>query len=80
MLGTLTLADYEAQAEVFMNGPLCPTCEECFRPQGGRVRFDIMTYRYGAVSAWGHIATYMIVESTLHEYPSNWAYFQSRCN
>jgi hypothetical protein len=80
MLGVWTSADYEARAEDFLNGPLCPTCYECNRPQGGRARFDTMTNRYGVVSAWGHIATFMILESITHAYPTNWAYYISRCN
>jgi hypothetical protein len=80
LLGVQELMEYAISAENFLNGPLCATCSECNRPQGGRVRFDIMTSRYGAVSALGHIATYMVVESICHEYPTNWEYFVSRCN
>jgi len=80
MLGISTTAEYESEAEYFLNGPLCETCHECHRPQGGRVRFDPASNRYAAESAWGHIATYMILESIAHEYISNWAYYNSRCN
>ena len=79
MLNVYSVAQYEAEAEFFMNGPLCATCRECNRPQGGRARFDYVSQRYGAVSAWGHIATYMVLEPILHYYPTNWEYYISRC-
>jgi hypothetical protein len=80
LLGAQTLVEYESMAETFMFGPLCTTCYECNRPLGGRARFDSLTSRYGVVSAWGHIATFMILESILHHYPTNWDYYLSRCN
>ena len=80
LLGYPTPNEYEAEADDFLNGPLCATCYECNRPQGGRARFDAMTNRYGAVSAWGHVATYMVLESVTHAYPTNWEYYVSRCN
>lgn len=79
MLGFYTPAEYEKAAEDFLFGPLCDTCHECQRPQGGKARFDAVSYKYGAVSAYGHIATFMIIEATLHCYPTNWAYYISRC-
>jgi hypothetical protein len=80
MLGIPTIAEYEIEAEKSVNGPLCSTRHECNRPQGGRARFDANTSRYATVSAWGHIATYMILETSKHGYATNWAYYISRCN
>jgi hypothetical protein len=79
MLGLPTPAEYEKAAEDFLFGPLCDACHECHRPQGGRARFDTVSYKYGAISADGHIATFMILEGINHHYPSNWAYYLSRC-
>jgi len=80
LLGIETSANYEARADAFMHGALCQTCYECYRPHGGRVRFNNVTNEYATLSAYGYIATYMILESITHEYPTNWEYYQSRCN
>lgn len=80
LLNIATVQDYEHAADQFMHGILCNTCYECHRPQGGRVRFDAVSSRYGVVTTYGHIATFMIVESINHHYPTNWEYYISRCN
>lgn len=80
LLGIEDVSEYEAKADEFMYGPLCHTCYECERPQGGRARYNAVTQEYGCVSAHGYVATYMIPEPVCHNYPTNWEYYLSRCN
>ena len=80
LLGIATVAEYEARAEAFLAQVLCDTCRECDRKQGGKARFNEATSEYATFSSWGYIATYMILETAKHRYPTNLEYYLARCN
>src|SRR5216684_9386331 len=40
-------SEYERIAEVFMDGPLNGDAQECFRPEGDRLRFGFVTHYFG---------------------------------
>jgi hypothetical protein len=77
--GIATAAAYEARADAFMFGPMAATTLECFRPQGGRCRYDTVSDEYGTVRRTGTIATYMILSPIIHGEPSNLAYYHNHC-
>jgi len=77
--GIITELAYEARADAFLFGPRAATTMECFRPQGGRARYDTVTQEYGTVRRDGTIATYFIPNPAIHGEPSNLAYYHKHC-
>ena len=71
--------EYEMLADVFMFGVRGPNVEECFRPQGGFVRYDKVTQEYGVVNSRGFLSTYFIANPAVHKEASNLVYFLKRC-
>ena len=76
--GVTLPATYLLLAERFLNGPVGPTTEECFRPQGGWARYDKVTQEYGSVRGDRTIATYFRPDPAVHGYASNLEYFLAK--
>lgn len=78
-LGIGTEADYADRADAFMGSRLTVQVMECSRSNKDRLRMNLKTGEFGAMSATGVIRTYMKADPAEHGAKSNLAYFQARC-
>jgi pyocin large subunit-like protein len=93
--GAITMAEYERIADAMWNNPMPAHVHECFRPQGGAVRFDPTTDAYCVLGSDKKLKTFfkpvpcvtiqepqrtvMKREGRCHPQPDNMTYFKVRC-
>jgi filamentous hemagglutinin len=76
--GARTAAEYEAQANTFLNGPRGPGVLEKTRPNGDIVRYNPATDEFGVVKPDGTIRTYYKPDPARHGRPTNLDYFNAQ--
>jgi hypothetical protein len=73
--GATSEFDYERRADAFLGGPLTPSVQQCVRPGGDVVRYDVSNGAFGCLSPDRYIRTYKIFTDVM----SGLAYFQRQC-
>jgi len=76
--GATDAAEYEQQANTFLNGPAGPNVLEKVRANGDVVRYDPTTEEFGIARADGGIRTYYEPDPAIHGYPTNLDYFNAQ--
>jgi uncharacterized Zn-binding protein involved in type VI secretion len=76
--GATTEAEYEAQADEFLNGEKSADTLEKVRPNGDVVRYNPTTDEFGVAKPDGTVKTYYKPDPAQHEYPTNTDYFNAQ--
>lgn len=73
--GATTPADYEQQADTFLNGPKSSGVLEKMRSNGDVVRYNPSTEEFGIVRQDGTIRSYFKPDPAVHGFPADLDYF-----
>jgi hypothetical protein len=76
--GATTPAEYEQQADRFLNDPPGEGVLEKVRPNGDVVRYNPVTDEFGVTQPDGTIRTYFKPDPAVHGYPTNLDYFNAQ--
>jgi hypothetical protein len=76
--GAKTPAEYQQQADTFLNGPRGSSVLEKIRSNGDIVRYDPATEEFGVAQGNGTIRTYFKPDASVHGYATNLDYFNAQ--
>ena len=76
--GAKTPAEYQQQADTFLNGPRGSGVLEKVRPNGDIVRYNPATEEFGVSQGNGTIRTYFKPDPSVHGYDTNLDYFNAQ--
>ena len=79
-VGATTQDEYLLLADSFLGGPLRPSTYQCVRSgKNDLIRYDLETDEYGVLSRDGYIRSYYIADPEIHDFPTNFDYFEWDC-